>query len=78
MIPSKLCYADKLALALEPWWLYLPRVMLTGEIKEYMAGCDGKYKGEVRNTGGRRRWFNSVKVFCRSYAYKSVRRKHGI
>lgn len=33
--PSKLCYADKLAIALTPWWLYLPMVRLTGEIKEY-------------------------------------------
>jgi hypothetical protein len=36
MKPSKLCYADKLAICLEPSWLYLPRVILSGEIKEYM------------------------------------------
>lgn len=33
--PSRLCYADKLAIALTPWWLYLPMVRATGEIKEY-------------------------------------------
>ena len=33
---SALCPADKLAVALEPWWLYLPRVILSGEIHEYM------------------------------------------
>lgn len=48
--PSKLCAADKLAVALEPWWLYLPRVILTGEINEYMAKAGGmpgsKYNGE--------------------------------
>ena len=35
--PSRLCAADKLATALEPWWLYLPRAALTGELDEYMA-----------------------------------------
>ena len=29
--PSRLCAADKLAVALEPWWLYLPRVIASGE-----------------------------------------------
>lgn len=33
--PSNLCWADKLAFSLEPWWLYLPRVWLSGEFKEY-------------------------------------------
>jgi hypothetical protein len=33
--PSQLCYADKLAIAFTPWWLYLPMVRLTGEIREY-------------------------------------------
>ena len=55
--PSRLCAADKLAMALEPWWLYLPRVIASGEIHEYMAasraaalGRDSvlpsKYQGE--------------------------------
>lgn len=35
--PSRLCIADKLAICLTPWWLYLPMVNWTGEIKEYMA-----------------------------------------
>lgn len=35
--PSRLCIADKLAITLTPWWLYLPMVNWTGEIKEYMA-----------------------------------------
>ena len=35
-IPSKLCYADKLSIVVEPSWLYLPRVKLSGELKEYM------------------------------------------
>jgi len=34
---SRLCVADKLSVALEPWWLYLPRVVASGEINEYMS-----------------------------------------
>ena len=34
--PSCLCIADKLALTLTPWWLYLPMAIATGEIREYM------------------------------------------
>ena len=35
--PSRLCAADKLATALEPEWLYLPRIMLSGEYREYLV-----------------------------------------
>jgi hypothetical protein len=34
--PSRLCFADKLACALTPSWLYLPMVSATGEIHEYL------------------------------------------
>lgn len=34
--PSRFCIADKLALALTPWWLYLPMAIATGEVREYM------------------------------------------
>lgn len=33
---SRLCVADKLAIALTPAWLYLPMVRWTGEINEYL------------------------------------------
>ena len=35
--PSRLCYADKLAMLLTPRWIYLPLVWLTGEWREYLA-----------------------------------------
>lgn len=35
--PSVLCRADKLAIALEPSWLYLPRVWASGELTEYLT-----------------------------------------
>lgn len=33
---SRLCVADKLAIGIEPQWLYLPRVIWTGEVLEYI------------------------------------------
>jgi hypothetical protein len=37
---SRLCVADKLAPCLEPSWLYLIRVVLSGEIWEYLSHTD--------------------------------------
>lgn len=34
---SKLCVADKLAFCIEPYWLYIFKATLTGEIHEYMS-----------------------------------------
>lgn len=33
--PSRLAIADKLVIAIEPSWLYLPRAILSGEIRDY-------------------------------------------
>jgi hypothetical protein len=35
--PSKLCWADKLSIKYDPWWLYLPRAWLSGELAEYRS-----------------------------------------
>jgi hypothetical protein len=35
--PSILCWADKLSIIFEPWWMYLPRAIASGELKEYRA-----------------------------------------
>jgi len=35
MLPSKLCWADKLSIKYDPWWLYLSRAWLSGELSEY-------------------------------------------
>ena len=39
--PSALCWADKLSIAFEPWWLYLPRAWLSGELDEYRRASIG-------------------------------------
>jgi hypothetical protein len=82
---SKLCFADKLACCLEPWWLYLPRVILSGEIKEYMEKAggkpDSKYNGEpvvskylsmgIR-TRTRREWHSDMTEYMRKWVAEHI------
>jgi hypothetical protein len=42
---SKLCYADKLAFAMTPAWLYIPMARATGELAEYMAKSRDRQAG---------------------------------
>lgn len=69
---SKLCPADKLAVAMEPWWLYLPRVIATGEIHEYMEEADsGKYvNAKYETTQGYKAWFDSISEYMSNYAWE--------
>jgi hypothetical protein len=76
---SPLCVADKLACALEPWWLYLPRVLASGEVWEYLALAGGKgnskYKGEPNGkyvtmqleTGTLRGWHRGMTAYLREW-----------
>jgi hypothetical protein len=70
--PSQLCIADKLSIALEPWWLYLPRTKASGELAEYMgrakarADSNEKLNDEERAqlTGqDARTWFEGLKKY---------------
>lgn len=76
--PSRLCVADKLALALTPWWLYLPMVRATGEIREYMAHAQYRATGNEALTdderrrvlsGNQRAWFAGVQDYCARWAW---------
>lgn len=51
--PSRLCWADKLSILYEPWWLYLPRAALSGELYEYREIA----KNYVPLSASHRRWF---------------------
>jgi hypothetical protein len=76
---SRLCVADKLALCIEPWWLYLPRVYASGEIYEYLrmaGGRDGgKYAGEPNSpavwaqleSGTVRGWHRGMTTYMREW-----------
>jgi len=73
--PSRLCIADKLAIALTPSWLYLPMVRATGELNEYMAHAkrhreahmDGSEAAEVTSINARS-WHAGVQSYCRRWA----------
>lgn len=74
--PSKLCVADKLAICLEPSWLYLPRVNASGEIKEYMKLAQNrKYEGEPvskyesmkLSTKSQKDWFVAMTSYLRRW-----------
>lgn len=70
---SLLCPADKLAVALEPWWLYLPRVMLSGEVREYMklARTEIDKYGSMRlDLSSMRAWHRSMCDYLRRWAYE--------
>lgn len=71
--PSPLCIADKLAITLEPWWFYLPRVNLTGEVKEYMAkssamnNTGNKYSGMNLDVSSQRAWNKDMCDYIRRW-----------
>lgn len=76
--PSRLCMADKLAIAITPAWLYLPMVRATGEIREYMAHAKHRIVGNINITdeekarvvsASEREWYAGVQSYCRRWAY---------
>jgi hypothetical protein len=65
--PSRLCAADKLAIALMPTWLYLPLAWLTGELREYMRGDGARTPAGDRSAG---EWLADVRAYCREWAFE--------
>lgn len=65
--PSRLCVADKLAIALTPAWLYLPMARATGEILEYRAQAEqregAKYRSMNLDRGSDLAWYRSVQTY---------------
>lgn len=55
--PSPLCWADKLSIIMEPYWLYLPRAYASGELFEYR-----KIASEfISLTSTHREWYKWVR-----------------
>jgi hypothetical protein len=76
--PSRLCMADKIAIALTPGWLYLPMVRASGEVHEYMAHAKHRIVGNINITDDEKRrvvsasqveWYAGVQSYCRRWAY---------
>jgi hypothetical protein len=74
--PSRLCIADKLAIALTPAWLYLPMARATGEIREYMAHAHHRAAGNEAlseaeraavTSGQERDWYAGVQAYMRRW-----------
>jgi hypothetical protein len=57
-MPSKLCWADKLCIKYNPWWLYIPLSWLTGELFEYRRNTADA--GFIAETATHREWFKWV------------------
>ena len=72
VIPSRLCFADKMAICCEPSWLYLPRVNWSGEIFEYMRLAESRnlageptneYESMKLSTKSQKDWHDAVKSY---------------
>ena len=55
---SKLCWADKLSIIFEPWWLYLPRAWASGELFEYRAMA--AHAGFIPLSASHREWYRWI------------------
>lgn len=64
---SKLCVADKLAIAITPAWLYLPMVNATGEIKEYMKDAVVNCAGTIPPNSTQKQWYKGVQAYVRKW-----------
>ena len=62
---SRLCAADKLAIGLTPWWLYLPLARLSGELAEYMQDAGARTPAGNR---GPQVWYRDVQAYCTAWA----------
>ncbi len=61
---SRLCVADKLAIALTPPWLYLSMARATGELEEYMAGQNSRTPACLRSP---QKWYHDVQRYCEGW-----------
>lgn len=56
--PSPLCLADKLSWSIEPWYLYLPRAWVSGELHEYMESAKGHFDFDTP-----REWYRELQRY---------------
>lgn len=70
--PSKLCWADKLSCKFDPWWFYLPRAVLSGEIKEYRQR-EAEF-GAVPLSASNRDWYKWAQPRMMGKAYRKDER----
>lgn len=74
---SALCFADKWVIVLEPAWLYLPRVWLSGELGEFIENGQNRVRGSSAGlteseaadllSGEPRRWHRGMVGYMRRW-----------
>jgi hypothetical protein len=73
---SRLCYADELAFAMTPRWLYLPMARATGELAEYMeksrdrqagAGAFNERERAQIESGDPARWLEGLQSYTKRW-----------
>jgi hypothetical protein len=64
--PSKLCFADKLAICYMPTWLFAKTVTWTGEVNEYMKNSTRMLEAEIPHTDVLQ-WVADCKVYARKW-----------
>jgi hypothetical protein len=62
--PSKLCWADKCSIIFDPWWLYLPRALASGELKEYRKNASNFVPLEKSH----KEWFGWIRIRFKNLA----------
>ncbi len=72
--PSRLCYADKLAIIICPTWIQVLLMSLTGEIHEYRKGQNGRTSGEGMT---RSQWVEAMKQHLVRWFYDQGYRLRG-
>lgn len=68
--PSPLCWADKLSIIFEPWWLYLPRAWVSGELFEYRA--NSAKTGEISILASHRNWYRHSQNVLKNIGLKKL------
>jgi hypothetical protein len=66
--PSRLCFADKMAIAITPPWLYLPLVRMSGELELYMSESKAMHPDMPLHNGTPKGWLKMVQGYCYNYA----------
>jgi len=62
--PSRLCFADKMAICLTPWWIYRWTAGLTGEIREYRQKAAARSEGDHEDPRlSDREWYVGMQAY---------------
>jgi hypothetical protein len=65
---SRLCVADKLCIVITPWWIYLPMVTATGEVKEYLKMANRRSTDKWNRPGyDKKHWHRQLCIYMQKW-----------